>query len=907
MSLTEDRWRRAVELFTAAVELPRDQQNHFLDRELTDDADLRSHVARMLAHAPSAAERITRTIESVAQTATLAGDWIGRRFGPYRVVREIGRGGMGMVFEAVRDDDQYRKTVALKVAPWWRDVEVLRERFRSERQILAELEHPHIARFLDGGDQDGIPYFAMEYVEGIPITEFCRTHGLSLRERIELFQQVCAAVHYAHESLVVHRDLKPANILVARDGSGQAQVKLLDFGIAKLLSPLPGSGTASTGAMLWTPDYTSPEQVRHRAVTTRTDVYSLGLVLYEMLSGERGQAADNSSPLALDRSICEMEPPPVSERAGNRQLRGDLDTIVAMAIRKEPERRYGSAAELSEDLRRHLEGRPVRARPNTMSYRAGKFALRHRIGLAAGVLVIASLTAGGVSTIYQARRAERRFQQVRQLANAFVFDVHDRVANVPGTTEARRAIVQTALTYLENLRKEAGGDPGLLWELAGAYERVGDVQWRPIFSHLGDTQGALASYTRAEEILTILMRQGDPRADLQLGWIYLRLGQVRKTMGEAKASMGDYSQAREITRRLLKESPRDAKVLDLAIELHANMTTSLSGAGDTQSAAETAGEAMDFARRQLALDPGRRLYRSNVGAAHVSLAMVNIGAGQLEEAVANYRAAVEINEQLVREDASSAPDRTSLMLSYSELGDLLRNRLGDMAGAAVVYGKALEIAESLRRSDPTDRKAGFDLCRAQRRLGAVLFEDPRQAARALPLLEEASRVVTQLVAEDPKNFDYRLESIFLDRKMGEVLASLGRSQEAMRRVEAARSAVEEMRHGSYAGARSQWVQVNVQLAALYARAGDARALALANAAVTEMGQPPALAISPRAYGDVGRVYLRFERFPEAAAWLEKSAQRWRESKLPKAFEARRKSEVAALEADLAVCKTRSHQ
>jgi hypothetical protein len=229
----------------------------------------------------------------------------------------------------------------------------------------------------------------------------------------------------------------------------------------------------------------------------------------------------------------------------------------------------------------------------------------------------------------------------------------------------------------------------------------------------------------------------------------------------------------------------------------------------------------------------------------------------------------------------------------------------------VVFGKALEIAEWLRRNDPSDRKAVFDVCRAQRRLGSLLFEDPRQAHQVLPWLEEARRGVTPLLAEDPRNFDYRLESMFLDRKMGEVLASLGRSQEAMRRVEAARAAIADMLHGSYSGARAQWVLVNVQLAALYARAGDARALALVDSAASEMGQPPAVVIPPRneaaAYGDLGRVYLRFGRFPEAAVWLEKGVQRWRELKLPKAFEAPRKKEVAALEADLAVCRTRYRQ
>jgi serine/threonine-protein kinase len=276
--------------------------------------------------------------------------------GAYRLVREIGRGGMGVVFEACRDDE-YRKTVALKVAPAWRDCETLGERLRHERQILAGLEHPNVARFLEGGSQDGVPYFAMEYVQGSPIGEFAQLRRWSVQARIELFRHVCAAVHYAHERLVVHRDLKPANILV----TGEGVPKLLDFGIGKLLTPAPRDENTTAGMRLWTPDYTSPEQVRGGAVTTRTDVYLLGLVLHELLCGEKTQEADASSPLALDRSVCEIEPPPPSQSAAGRgdaaltrELRGDLDTIVAMALRKEPERRYGSAAALSEDLARYL-------------------------------------------------------------------------------------------------------------------------------------------------------------------------------------------------------------------------------------------------------------------------------------------------------------------------------------------------------------------------------------------------------------------------------------------------------------------------------------------------------------------------------------------------------------------------
>ena len=482
MSLTPDRWHRLDELFNAAIDLPYVERDALVARETARDPDLGRQLAGMLAHSTTAGERIAGAIGAVAGTVDSTREWIGRRFGPYRVVREIGRGGMGLVFEAVRDDDEYEKRVALKVAPWWRDRPVLKDRFKQERQILAGLEHPRIARLLDGGTSDGMPYFVMELVEGVPITEYCVVRQLDLPQRIELFRRVCAAVAFAHETLVVHRDLKPGNILVGAGG----EPKLLDFGIAKPLDAGVDGGATLTTETAWTPDYTSPEQVRARPVTVRTDVYSLGLILYELITGVRAQSSDTSSPLALDRSICEVEPPAPSHQAAVRgdralakRLRGDLDTIVQTAIRKEPESRYQSVAAFSEDLGRYLDGHPIVARPSTFTYRAGKFLRRHRAVAAATLLLAVSIVTGLVATVYQARRAERRFQQVRSLANAFVFDVHDRIEMLPGSTEARKAIVQTALTYLESLRSDIGNDKGLALELASAYEKIGNVQGNP--------------------------------------------------------------------------------------------------------------------------------------------------------------------------------------------------------------------------------------------------------------------------------------------------------------------------------------------------------------------------------------------------------------------------------------------
>ena len=661
--LTPESWRRLDALFIAAADLPPLEQEAFVARETADDEALAGQLRSMLAHASGAPDRIASAISdvaaSVAPSTSPSTDWIGRHFGPYRLVREVGRGGMGLVFEAVRDDQEYRKTVALKVAPWstavtGRDLE-LRERFRLERQILAELEHPHIARLLDGGTQDGVPYFVMEYVEGVPITTYCERH-LALRERIALFRLVCGAVRFAHERLIVHRDLKPTNILVDTNGVPT----LLDFGIAKLLDPLADPGVTIPGESAWTPDYTSPEQVRGRPVTTRTDVYSLGLILFELLAGERAQMADRSSPLALDRSICEHEPGKPSDRAearGDRalarRLRGDLDTIVSTAIRKEPERRYASAAALSDDLGRYLEGRPILARPNAPLYTAGKLLRRHRAAAIATALILVSVVAGVIASLYQARRAERRFQQVRTLANAFVFDVHDRIEALPGSTEARKAIVQIALTYLENLRSDAAGDPAFSRELAAAYERIGNVEGNPLHRNLGDTKGAIASYTRAEELLTPLADGGDRLALRQLMSVYNQLAQVRRAQGDLKAAMTGFTRAQQMGERLRAQAPDDREVLTTLGDVYGESGRAAYQLRDFATAQRTAERMMQIAQRLLQLDPGNHAYRENLSGAHSSLGAAYAGAGRLREAVDQYRVCVTLREQLVAEQPAS--------------------------------------------------------------------------------------------------------------------------------------------------------------------------------------------------------------------------------------------------------------
>ena len=450
--MSQERWQRAKEIFHEALERDPEERRVFLAEACAGDGSLRSQVESLLA---SDAERLpwldAPVFEAAAEMLTSdPGEGLARqRIGPYELIREIGRGGMGAVYLAKRADDEFQQQVAVKLLKRGMDSDDILRRFRQERQILASLDHPHIARLLDGGvTADGAPYFIMEHIEGVPLAAYCDQHRLGVPDRLGLFRAVCSAVHYAHGHLVVHCDLKPGNILVTVGGVP----KLLDFGVAKLLGSehVPRlTATTAPGLNLMTPEYASPEQVRGERVTTASDVYSLGVVLYELLTGQPPYRFESRTPREIERIICEDEPvspstavreqartgrrtvgrPAGDARAGTlrelrRDLAGDLDNIVLMAMHKDPGRRYGSVEQLSEDLRRHLESLPVIARKDTWRYRAGKFIRRHRVATSAAALVALSLMAGIVATTWQAReaRAQREKARVQQVAAEQVAD-----------------------------------------------------------------------------------------------------------------------------------------------------------------------------------------------------------------------------------------------------------------------------------------------------------------------------------------------------------------------------------------------------------------------------------------------------------------------------------------------------
>ncbi len=515
-------WNKIKEVFNEAVELPIGERQEFLCEQFNGNDKLRLEVEKMLAFDD---ESDTDGIEKNAfqHFTTGIGLQFPEKIGKYRIIRGIGRGGMGAVYEAVREAENFTQRVALKVIKRGMDTDAILSRFRHEQQILSSLEHSNIARFLDGGmTEDNLPFYAMEFVEGEFIGDYCENRNLSIKGRLEIFRKVCDAVQFAHQNLVIHRDLKPKNILVTESGTP----KLLDFGIGKILSSETTDeiGTATKFGMM-TPAYASPEQIRGERIGTSSDIYSLGVILFELLTGEKPYKIPTNSQLEFQNAILETEPakPSLAVSSGrltvtnknsepqtqnSKLLKGDIDNIILKALRKNPIERYSSAQEFSEDIRRHLEGLPVYARPLTLKYRASKFFHRNKVTVIAGFLVFLSLLTGITVAVWQAfeaRKAEqiaqKRFEDVRQLANNVVFKYHDAIENLPGSTEARKMLVTDALKYLDNLAENATDNPSLQKELARAYLKMGDVQGKMYAANIGDTKGALESYEKAVDLM----------------------------------------------------------------------------------------------------------------------------------------------------------------------------------------------------------------------------------------------------------------------------------------------------------------------------------------------------------------------------------------------------------------------
>ncbi|MDH5197997.1 MAG: serine/threonine-protein kinase, partial [Gemmatimonadota bacterium] len=772
--MTSPRWEDVQTLFAAALERPPAERDAFLDAACAGDAALRAEVASLLAaHATEGpvdhlADAVIDGLVGPLRDPVEPGDRIGR----YRVVRQVARGGMGAVYLAERDDRQFQQRVALKFLRPGYDHEELRRRFATERRILGQLTHPSIARLLDAGvSPRGLPYLVMEFVDGAPIDRYCDEHRLGIDERLALFCRVSDAVQFAHQNLVVHRDLKPSNILVDDGGA----VKLLDFGIAKLLEEeaVPAGSRAPTRWM--TPEYASPEQIRGGPITTATDTYALGILLFELLTGRRPYAITASSPAEIERAVCETEPPrpsavvrdppsagtPTSTESAElvsaarhtqperlrRRLRGDLDVIVLHALRKEPGRRYASAGELADDVRRHLAGLPVRAQPDSFRYRAGKFVRRHRVGVGAGALVGVSLLAGTVATAWQAGIAARERDQAR-LEAATADAVSTFLTDLFAISDPGRALgadppaSQLLATGAARVESELAGQPALQGRLLFV---IGDV-----YRSLGRFPAAESLLARSAELRRATLGDHSPElAESLTGLATVLLAQQRPDEAEPllREALATWEAAL---------GPADPKVAS-AVN---NLGSLFHRRGLLDSAAAYYGLAV--ALRERAGHDTTLAYATDLG----NLASVLARQGDLDGADSLQRHVLAIRR------ARQAPNHPDVAATLNNLAVVLY-RKEDFAGAERMLREALEIRRTVLGPDHPEVAQGLNNL-------AAAVEKQGNVAEAERLYEESLALKRRLVGNAHPTVATSLNNLgLLEQVRGNLDSALALFREAL--------------------------------------------------------------------------------------------------------------------------------
>lgn len=825
--MTPERWQRINEMFHSALLLDGGERSAFLVTQSAGDDALCAKVAALLASHEQSEGFIQGSVFNDAAQLLVEDEaeaMIGQHIGLYVITREIGRGGMGSVYLATRVDDQFEQQVAIKVVRRGMDTDLVLARFRNERQILAGFDHPNIARLFDGGSTEtGLPYFIMEYVEGRSINEYCDSHRLSTATRLELFRTVCAAVHYAHQNLVVHRDIKPSNILVTADGVP----KLLDFGIAKLLEPEATHRDATTAIVhrLMTPEYASPEQVRGERVTTASDVYSLGVLLYELLSGHSPyyfktllaqdiaqiiSDSDPERPSVIINRVGEittggrpraktLTPESVSEtREGRpeklrRKLAGDLDNIVLMAMRKEPSRRYSSVGQFSEDIRRHLTGLPVLARKATLTYRGAKFIRRNTVAVAATAAISLILVVGIGTTGWEAHvarreraraemagaKAERRFNEGRKLAHAVLFDYNEAIQDLPGSTPVRERLVKDALVYLDSLAGEASDDPSLQRELATAYEKVGDVQGRTLRANMGDTSGAKESYRKALRIREMLVaanpKDASSRSDLADS--YREFGRLLWTASDTAGGLENARKDVALREALAAEDPTNMQArFSLAVS-HADVGEILLEQGVTTGAAESLGRALGVFEAVLATEPSNEKCRAAIPFIYQKSSEVMLWQGDAKGALETSRKALTLDTKLSSVYPMNAHYRHEVGIDFEKVGNTLEN-LGDINGALESYRKELRIFEEQSLSDPANAQFRSDLSSADLKVGSMLARI-NKPADALLNQNKALAIREAAATADPLDLWKRWDLIESYAKTSNALAKAGNTVGAL--------------------------------------------------------------------------------------------------------------------------------
>jgi tetratricopeptide (TPR) repeat protein len=776
MQETTDSLLRVEAIFNEALAAPYEVRKDLIAARSKGDRELIAEVCALL-KAYEVADGPAASSQPQPETNTER-DADPKRIGNYLLDRLLGRGGMGAVYLAHRADGHFEQKVAIKLIDIPLATEIFRQRFRQERQILAGLQHPYIARLLDGGvTAQGDPYLVMEYVDGVPIHRYCENHGLPAAERIALFLRVCEAVQFAHQNFVVHRDLKPDNILVAEDGTP----RLLDFGTAKLLSPAvdnPGGNLTLEGYQSYTPQYASPEQVLGNPITTASDTYSLGVLLYLLLTGSLPYELKELTTAEMLRVICEQAPRRPSAANGQR-LDPDLEAILLKTLRKEPHQRYLTAEQLSSDLRAYQEGLPVAARRGTFRYRAVKFIRRNRLALAAAALLAITLILGIAGVLWQAavanqerRRAEASAADLRQLSNSLLSELDDAIKELPGSTGAQKLLVTRVLEHLDRMAKDAQGNRQTQLDLADAYTQLGEIQGDPYVQNLGDPEGALVSINKAVSLVTPLAADTKDRVALHglaLALEYrsgILFGTARTK--EAIVSMRASVQAFD---RLTEAPDATAKLIYEASTAYGSLGDELGEKGAASLADPVA--ALAAFRASLALNQRALKMEPDFFPAKRGISINQMKIGSIEEetdpalALKDFQSALQNADSMPKAMQDSMPMlRMRTMLMQEEANVLIE--LEEYAKADDLFKQVVLIRQSLVVQDPEDIRALTDLQLGlnEEAIGFEAAADPdlagssserrRYLAAAEKPLAQAVAILEKILKKEPTNDNLKL-------------------------------------------------------------------------------------------------------------------------------------------------------
>jgi tetratricopeptide (TPR) repeat protein len=831
-----DDWERIQSLFLSAADLPPGEQARVLDEACEGDAELREEVESLLASDRRQGSRIASAVGHEVVLLCEGPNLTGCRLGAYRVVTEIGRGGMGTVYLATRDDDQYSKQVAIKVVKRGMDTAEVLGRFRRERQILANLDHPFIARLLDGGTTpDGRPYFAMEHVEGRPIDVYCRERSLDVGSRVRLFLRVCEAVSYAHRNLVVHRDLKPGNILVTAEGVP----KLLDFGVAKLLAGDHEADFTITAVSVGplTPEYSSPEQILGQPITTATDVYALGTILYELLTGSRAHKITTSTASEIERIVCHTEVPRARSIAPG--LHSDLDNILLLAMRKEQDRRYHSVDHLAEDLRRHLDGLPVAARGDSLAYRAQKFLRRNALPVTALAAVLVSVLGGAVTALHQTRvaqgetalrvkerdraeeqrraaerehataererasaiaernrahaeskeaetqrnRAEQRLHDLVEVANQSLYGLDQALARQGGGTGARRLVVESTLAYLDRLAADESQDRGLSMAIATGYLKMGDVLGRPRMPNLGNPAGALASYRKAWTLSDKIRKQHDS-VESTLLWLHIgeRIAVLELENVNHAASLTTLKRVLPVAQRLSLGNPENREAASHLAEVYQDLSD-VEFSLDSAQGFVDGKKAIAITEQLLKRYPGDERLLDSVSSGYSQLANGLAVIGDRRGAIAYARDSLLMREERMRLHPDDVLLRRDLMLSCTRVGDLSGGAfspgdIGEEGDGYTYYKRAADLAEGIAKADPSNIGAQDDYAIVLVRLGASMVS-PAALKESSGILDRAIAMLHNSLHLNPKTRINRITLLIAYETMARRLEQSGLLEEAL--------------------------------------------------------------------------------------------------------------------------------